>query len=85
MEARLGKYSIDSCRIDLIPSVALERLGLHNELCALKWKDPAEWQRDGEPSIGTIFIGCACDFKTGLQTLFWPKEGPESLSAAQRK
>ena len=53
MEARLGKYSIDSCRIDLIPSVALERLGLHNELCALKWKDPAEWQRDGEPSIGT--------------------------------
>ena len=53
MEARLGKYSIDSCRIDLIPSVALERLGLHNELCALKWKDPAGWQRDGEPSIGT--------------------------------
>ena len=50
MEARLGKYSIDSCRIDLIPSVVLERLGLHNELCALKWKDPAEWQRDGEPS-----------------------------------
>ena len=29
-----GKYAIDSCRIDLIPSVALERLGLHNELCA---------------------------------------------------
>ena len=54
MEARLGKYSIDSCRIDLIPSVALERLGLHNELCALKWKDPAGWQRDGEPSIALL-------------------------------
>lgn len=48
LEGRLGKYAIDSCRIDLIPSVALERLGLHNELCALKWKkDPSGWQREG--------------------------------------
>lgn len=37
IETMLGKYAIDACRIDLIPSVALERLGLHNELCALKW------------------------------------------------
>ena len=43
----LSKYAIDSCRIDLIPSVALERLGLHNELCSLKWKDPTGWQRHG--------------------------------------
>ena len=34
--ARLGKYAIECCRIDLIPSVALERLGIHNELCGLK-------------------------------------------------
>ena len=47
MEKHLGKYAIESCRIDLIPSVALERLGLHNELCALKWKDPTGWQREG--------------------------------------
>lgn len=31
VETQLGKYAINSCRIDLIPSVALERLGLHNE------------------------------------------------------
>lgn len=47
MEVALGKYAIDACRIDLIPSVALERLGLHQELCALKWKDPSNWQRNG--------------------------------------
>jgi hypothetical protein len=44
-----SRYAIDSCRIDLIPSVALERLGLHNELCAIKWKDPTAWQRTGFP------------------------------------
>jgi hypothetical protein len=36
VEAALGKYAIESCRIDLLPTVAMERLGLHNELCALK-------------------------------------------------
>jgi hypothetical protein len=44
----LGKFAVESCRIDLIPSIALERLGLHNELCALKWQDdPQEWMREG--------------------------------------
>jgi hypothetical protein len=47
VEKQLGKYAIDSCRIDLIPSVALERLGLHNELCSIKWSDPTGWQRNG--------------------------------------
>jgi len=36
VEAALGKYAIESCRMDLLPTVAMERLGLHNELCALK-------------------------------------------------
>jgi hypothetical protein len=49
-----GKYAIESCRIDLIPSVALERLGLHNELCSLKWKDPTAWQRNGFPLASRI-------------------------------
>ena len=38
MEEILGKYAIESCRIDMIPTVALDRLGIHNELCGLKWK-----------------------------------------------
>jgi hypothetical protein len=42
-----GKYCIESCRIDLLPSVALERLGIHNELCSLKWADASGWMRDG--------------------------------------
>lgn len=25
----------------------MERLGLHNELCALKWEDPNKWMREG--------------------------------------
>lgn len=47
IEAALGKYAIESCRIDLIPTVALERLGIHNELCALKWSDPDVWMKEG--------------------------------------
>lgn len=35
-------------RIDLIPRVALERVGIHNELCALKYGDRADgWLKDG--------------------------------------
>ena len=47
MLADLGKYAIESSRIDLLPTVALERLGIHNELCALKWSDPTVWMREG--------------------------------------
>jgi len=48
MERVLGKYGLASCRFDLIPSVALERLDIHNELCKVKWKrDPGAWLRDG--------------------------------------
>mmetsp|Transcript_73720 Transcript_73720/g.232810 ORF Transcript_73720/g.232810 Transcript_73720/m.232810 type:complete len:351 (-) Transcript_73720:266-1318(-) len=46
-EALLGKFAVESCRIDMIPTVALERLGIHNELCALKFPDPTGWMRSG--------------------------------------
>ena len=52
IEHALGKYAIESCRIDLLPTVALERLGLHNELCALKWSDPNKVQAGGVSSCG---------------------------------
>jgi hypothetical protein len=38
---------VSPCRVDLIPPVALERLGIHNELCAIKWNDPTVWKREG--------------------------------------
>mmetsp|Transcript_33030 Transcript_33030/g.76816 ORF Transcript_33030/g.76816 Transcript_33030/m.76816 type:complete len:127 (+) Transcript_33030:144-524(+) len=38
---------VESCRFDMIPTVALERLGIHNELCALKFKDPTDWMHNG--------------------------------------
>jgi hypothetical protein len=47
VEKALGKYAIESCRIDLLPTVAMERLGLHNELCSLKWADPNKWMKEG--------------------------------------
>lgn len=47
IEAILGKFAVENCRIDMIPSVALERLGIHNELCAIKFNDPTEWMRCG--------------------------------------
>ena len=48
VEAALGPYAIEGCRIDLLPTVAMERLGLHNELCGIKWKDGAQtWMREG--------------------------------------
>jgi len=47
IEKALGKYAIESCRIDLLPTVALERLGIHNELCALKWTEPDKWMKEG--------------------------------------
>lgn len=53
-EAKLGKYAIEGCRIDLLPSVALERLGIHNELCALKWEKPTTWLREGFPISSRI-------------------------------
>ena len=44
----LGKYWCEPSRVDLIPTTALERLGLHNELCAIKWQDNAEhWKKEG--------------------------------------
>eukprot|EP00455_Lapot_gusevi_P055526 TRINITY_DN9033_c0_g1_i1.p1 TRINITY_DN9033_c0_g1~~TRINITY_DN9033_c0_g1_i1.p1 ORF type:complete len:281 (+),score=95.45 TRINITY_DN9033_c0_g1_i1:84-926(+) len=43
----LGAYSAPLARVDLIPPVALERLGIHNELCAIKWADPTVWKREG--------------------------------------
>ena len=43
----LGKFFQPASRIDLLPQVALERLGIHNELCAIKWADPSTWQREG--------------------------------------
>ena len=46
VEAALGKYAIEGCRIDLLPTVAMDRLGLHNELCSLKWAEPAKWMRE---------------------------------------
>lgn len=48
MEKVLGSFGLASNRFDLIPALALERLDVHNELCAVKWKkDPGAWLRDG--------------------------------------
>eukprot|EP01087_Luapelamoeba_hula_P017670 TRINITY_DN5592_c0_g2_i1.p1 TRINITY_DN5592_c0_g2~~TRINITY_DN5592_c0_g2_i1.p1 ORF type:complete len:309 (+),score=75.80 TRINITY_DN5592_c0_g2_i1:1-927(+) len=47
LSSGLGKYDCPVARIDLIPPVALERLGIHNELCAIKWPDPTTWKRQG--------------------------------------
>jgi len=48
LEAALGKYGLRSCRFDLIPNVALERLDLYNELWQVKYQtDPAAWMRTG--------------------------------------
>lgn len=47
-ERAIGKYGLSSCRFDLIPPVALERLDIHNELCRVKWQvDPGAWMREG--------------------------------------
>lgn len=43
----LGKFSTPLSRRDLIPPVALERLGINNELSALKYADPEEPLREG--------------------------------------
>ncbi len=45
-----GPGRLPTCRVDLIPPVALERLALHNELCGLKFADPAHWKREGFPA-----------------------------------
>ena len=60
---KLGKFFVEESRIDLIPQVALERLGIHNELCAIKWKDPTVWQREG-------FIARFCIFLFLLKLIF---------------
>ncbi len=38
-------------RADLLPSLALERLALHDELCTLKWgpEKANQWLREGFP------------------------------------
>jgi len=41
---------IEPSRMDLIPRIALERLGIHNELCLVKWKNSGkatEWKEKG--------------------------------------
>jgi hypothetical protein len=37
--------------MELLPSLALERLGLHDELCVLKWGDQKAtiWKIEGFP------------------------------------
>eukprot|EP00759_Apiculatamorpha_spiralis_P037322 PhF_6_TR37204/c0_g1_i1/m.54832/K00817/hisC; histidinol-phosphate aminotransferase len=45
--AALGKFSVPETRADLIPPIALERLGINNELSALKYRDPEEPMRVG--------------------------------------
>ena len=43
-----GIYAVRPARIDLLPAVSLERLSLHNELCALKYGDDANgWMKEG--------------------------------------
>ncbi|MFT4552450.1 MAG: hypothetical protein ACI9S8_001075 [Chlamydiales bacterium] len=48
-EKMMGIFFAPPSRIDMIPHVALERLGLHNELCAIKFADPTHWKREGFP------------------------------------
>eukprot|EP00010_Vexillifera_abyssalis_P008001 CAMPEP_0201544422 /NCGR_PEP_ID=MMETSP0173_2-20130828/1029_1 /ASSEMBLY_ACC=CAM_ASM_000268 /TAXON_ID=218659 /ORGANISM="Vexillifera sp., Strain DIVA3 564/2" /LENGTH=270 /DNA_ID=CAMNT_0047952525 /DNA_START=40 /DNA_END=852 /DNA_ORIENTATION=+ len=46
----LGEFYVAPARVDLLPKVAIERLALHNELCALKWgKAAAAWKESGFP------------------------------------
>lgn len=34
----LGKFASPICRVDLLPMIAMDRLGVNNELSALKYK-----------------------------------------------
>ncbi|KAH3767751.1 histidinol-phosphate transaminase [Pelomyxa schiedti] len=43
----LGKFAIPLARRDLLPPVAMERLGINNELSSLKYSDPEEPMRVG--------------------------------------
>jgi hypothetical protein len=43
----LGKFAPPITRRDLLPPIALERLGINNELSALKYKDPEQPLREG--------------------------------------
>jgi hypothetical protein len=47
----LGRFYAPTVRLDLMPTVALERLALHNELCAVKWGDEnaGKWRVEGFP------------------------------------
>lgn len=47
--AVLGRFAAPTARHDLLPPVALERLGINNELSALKYADPWGPLRDGFP------------------------------------
>ncbi|KRX03513.1 hypothetical protein PPERSA_02892 [Pseudocohnilembus persalinus] len=48
-DKNLGIYATKFSRIDLIPKVALERLGIHNELCVLKMGQDGcqQWKTEG--------------------------------------
>ena len=52
-----------TARVDLLPKVALERLGIHNELCALKWGGAADgWLRGGFQVPGeSVFENFRCN------------------------
>jgi len=39
--------SIPTIRMDLLPHMAIERLAIHCELCALKYADPTQWESAG--------------------------------------
>jgi len=54
VEAALSKFAIECCRIDLLPSVALEHLRIHSELCAMKWANPTTWLKEGFAVSGRI-------------------------------
>ena len=43
----LGKFACPSSRRDLLPPIAMERLGINNELSALKYSDPEVPLREG--------------------------------------
>jgi len=45
--AALGKFAVPESRFDLMPPIALERLGIHNELSSLKCRDVLAWMREG--------------------------------------
>ena len=45
--ASLGKFAVPLARRDLLPPIAIERLGINNELSSLKYADPEQPMREG--------------------------------------